>query len=236
MTRLAAAAVLASLALGAPALARDRDPAATADGATLEISATGEVHVTPDQATVTLGVDAKAPTAAQAMHDDATQMAQVIGAVRGAGVPDKDIQTAGLSLAPQTVYAPNQPPKPDGYLASDTIAVTVENLGHLGAVIDAAADAGANQIQGVSFELKDRQGAENQARLAAVKTLQARAALYAEAAGLRLGRLVKLSEGGETEVEPVQPRVMMTARAATPIAPGEMTVQVTVSAVYELTR
>ncbi len=99
---------------------------------------------------------------------------------------------------------------------------------------------GANQINGVSFGLKDPQAAEDAARVKAVKALQARAQLYAGATGLRLVRLVNLSEGGGYAPPPVQfAKTMMRsadAAAPTPVEPGQLTVRIDVSGIYELAR
>ena len=97
--------------------------------------------------------------------------------------------------------------------------------------------AGANQINGISFGLKDSSAAEDQARLAAVRALRAKAELYAGATGYRVSRLVSLSEGGGAEPSPVVPMMMArTAVAKTPVAAGELTVRIDVNGVYELAR
>lgn len=118
--------------------------------------------------------------------------------------------------------------------------MTVDDLASLGPVIDAATAAGANQINGVNFGLKDPRAAEDAARLAAVNDLRAKADLYAQATGYRLGRLIRLSEGGADAVVPV--RVMATAAPrvqgvpVTPVSPGELTVRIDITASYELVK
>jgi uncharacterized protein YggE len=98
---------------------------------------------------------------------------------------------------------------------------------------------GANQVNGISFGLKDPTAADDQARLAAVKALQAKAALYAQATGYRIVRLVNLTEGAPQEIAPPRPMMMMAARAQaapTPVSAGQLTVDISVSAIYELAR
>ncbi|HLI65421.1 MAG TPA: SIMPL domain-containing protein [Caulobacteraceae bacterium] len=205
---------------------------------TLSLTADGQVKVDPDEAIVTVGVQTAAPTAAEAMRANAAQMTALIAALKGAGVADKDIQTSTLSLSAQYSYVQNEPPKLTGYQASNDVTVTVEELKRLGPAIDAATAAGANQVQGVAFSLKDPTAAQDQARLAAVKALGAKAALYEGALGYKLGRLVNLTEAGGLQQAPPRPLAMMSVRSAapTPVESGELTVDIQVSAVYELTR
>jgi len=209
------------------------------DATTLNLSAFGETKVAPDEATITLGVQSKAATAAGAMQANAVEMNRIMGALRNASIAEKDIQTSGLSLDAQYTYQQNQPPLLDGYQASNEVVIVVEDLPKLGSVLDAAVAAGANQVNGVSFGLKDPDAADDAARLAAVRALRAKADLYAQATGYRVARLVSLSEGGGYAPQPIRPMVMMAKSAAptaTPVAPGELTVRIDISGVYELAR
>jgi uncharacterized protein YggE len=238
---LAALAAASVLVLAAPASAQI-DPGWRPDPAfqatTLSITASGEVKAAPDKATITLGVQTTAPTAAQAMADNAQRMGQVTAALRRQGVADKDIQTSNINLSAQYNYEQNKAPQLVGYQASNEVTITVEDLKRLGPTIDAVTSTGANQINGVAFGLKDPQGAQDQARLKAVQALAAKAQLYAGAAGYRVGRLVNLSEGGGAQVIPMAARVgyVANARAATPVEPGELTVRAEVSGLYELAK
>jgi hypothetical protein len=229
-----ACALLASTAVGA----RAQDAGHMFDTTTLNLSAHGQTRIVPDEATITLGVQTTAPVAAQAMSENAAQMSAVTEAVRRAGVADKDIQTSNLNLNAQYVYEQNQPAKLTGYQASNDVTITVEDLSRLGPVIDAVTAAGANQINGISFGLKDSSTAEDQARLAAVKALRAKADLYAGATGYHVARLVSLSEGGgELVPPPPMPMVRMAmAKASTPVSAGELTVGVDITGLYELAR
>ncbi|MGZ8363975.1 MAG: SIMPL domain-containing protein, partial [Caulobacteraceae bacterium] len=231
---LAAGALAALLMIGAApaALAQAAPPAADTmfRATTLNLSAYGEVKTAPDMATISMGVQVEARTAAAAMRDNAVRMNQVVAALRQAGIADKDIQTSGLSLNPQYTYADNQPPVLRGYQASNMVTVQVNDLARLGPPIDAVVGAGANNLNGISFGLKDSLAAENQARLLAVQALQAKAALYANATGYRVSRLVSLSEGGGYS-SPPPPMAMMAVRnqakdESTSVSPGEMTVRV----------
>jgi uncharacterized protein YggE len=230
-------ALLLLASLAAPALAQPAlDPAFAAT--TLSLSAAGETKVTPDMATITLGVDTTASTAGRAMSANAERMAQVVAALKGAGVEARDLQTSSLSLSPQSVYEEGHPPRVTGYQASNQLSVTVRDLARLGSVADAVVGAGATNIGQISFGLANPLVAENNARLAAVKALEDKAALYAQAAGYRITRLVNLSEGAPQETGPrPMPMMAMRAQAApTPVEAGELDVHVDVSGIFELGR
>jgi uncharacterized protein YggE len=233
---IAAAAVLAGAS--APALVQAADSDAMFRATTLSLSAYGETRIAPDQAVITLGVATQAATAAEAMAANRRQMNATVAALKAQRIEDRDIQTSGLNLSPQYVYEPNKPQRLTGYQATNEVTVTVRNLAELGTAVDAVVNAGANQINGVAFGLSNPRAAEDQARRAAVQALTAKAALYADATGLRVARLVNLSEGGGYVPAPPRPMFRMAAMAeqadATPVAPGELRVRIDVTGVYEL--
>lgn len=219
-------------------------PAAPADAlfqaTTLNLSAYGEVKARPDMASIMLGVQTDAPTAAEALAQNATQMSRVMAALKRAGIPDRDLQTAQLSVNPQYVYEPNKPPRLTGYQASNQLTVTTHDLTRLGQTVDAAVGAGATNVGAINFGLNDPTAAEDAARLAAVKALQAKAGLYARALGHPIVRLVSLGEGTGYSVRPPQPLVMTAAKrfdaAETQVSPGEMQVRIEITGLYELAR
>ena len=207
---------------------------------TLNLSAYGERKLRPDMATISLGVTTEASTAALALSDNAARMNQVMAALNAAGAPPKDIRTSGLNLNAQYAYEQGQPPRLTGYRAADQVTVTVHDLTKVGAIADATVGAGANQVNGISFGLADPTAAANAAREEAVRALAAKAELYARATGYRVARLVSLSEGGGVEGYRPQP-LTVTAQARiqnvpTTVAPGELTVRVDITGLYELAR
>ena len=237
MTPQIAGLVLISAIATAPvALAQNGDARFAAT--TLAISAYGEVKLPPDQATISLGVETTGPTAAAAMGANAEKMNRVVAALKAAGVADRDIRTDQLSLSPQYAYAEGQAPRLTGYQASNQVTVTENDLTRLGRLTDAVVGAGATNVGGISFGLASPVAAENSARVAAVKSLEDKARLYADAAGYRIGRLVSLTEGGGGPAQEPRPIVMMAARnsAPTPVAAGEVDVRVDVSGVFELAK
>lgn len=226
-----------SLAFGGMAAAATIDNGA-ASAPTLTLSAAGEVKATPDMASLSLGVQTTKATAGQAMAANAARMNQVIGALKSAGIAPRDLQTSSIGLTPQMVYEQDKPPRLTGYQASNQLTVTVRDLSRLGGVVDAVAAAGATDIGQISFGLADPAPAESAARLAAVKALNDKAALYARATGYRISRLQSLTEG-EPETNGPRPMPMMAMRVAaapTPVETGEQTVHIDITGVFELMR
>ena len=240
-TALIAATAPAALAQTAPAPTNPIQLHAMAQSPALNLTATGEVKVEPDMATITFGVQTEAPTAAAALTANNVQMTSMIAALRKAGIAEKDIQTSGLNLNAQYDYVQNEPPKLRGYQANNRVTVIINDLTKVGTTADAVVAAGVNQIDGVSFGLQDPSAAEDQARRLAVRALQAKAALYAEALGVRLGGIRSLSEGGGYAPQPPMPMYRMAAvaegmDASTPVSGGELTVRVDITGVYDLER
>ena len=237
IVKLSFAFALAAIPL-APALAQADGGRAAFSATTLRLSASGEVNLPPDVASITLGVETSGPSAADASRANAELMSKVVGALKASGVADRDTQTSQLSLAPQYAYEPNHPPRLTGYQASNQVRVMVRDLARLGRVSDAVVNAGATNVGEINFGLATPLEAENSARLAAVKALEDKAALYAQATGYRIGRLVNLTEGGSGG--PIRPSPMMAMAAknevTTPVATGQVTVHVDVTGEFELVK
>lgn len=209
----------------------------TITGTRLDLQARGESRAVPDIAIISAGVTTQAPDAGGAMRENAARMARVIAALKKAGIADKDIQTQSVNLSPQYRYVNNEAPVITGYQANNTLNVRFRDIGKSGGVLDVLVKEGANQINGPTLTVERPEAAQDEARAAALKTLQARAALYAKATGMTVKRIVSMSESMEFGGGPM-PMVMMaradTAEAKTSIAPGEQAIGITISAVFEL--
>ena len=240
LLRASALALVLVSSAGSMALAQSTPGADTVFLATtLNLSAYGEVRVVPDMASIGMGVVTEAPTAAGALRANAAQMNKVMAALKAAGIAPKDIQTSGLSLNAQYDYVENQPPKLRAYQASNQVTVVIQDLTKLGAAVDATVNAGANQVNGISFGVKSPEAAENAAREAAARALMAKADLYARVTGYKVSRLVSLSESGGYSVPqpmPMMAMARMDKAESTPVASGEMRIRVDVSGVYQLAR
>jgi uncharacterized protein len=205
---------------------------------TLTLSVEGKVSQAPDIADISGGVVTTASTAAAAMADNATRMTAVVAAVRKAGIADRDIQTAGLNLQPQYKYANNEAPVLNGYQATNTVSIRVRKLADTGKLVDALVQQGANQISGPSFGIDKADAALDAARTQAIATGRARAELYAKAAGVRIKRLVSVTEASTDEPRPRPMMMTVTAKRSaapeTPVESGEVALSITVQMVYEL--
>ena len=204
----------------------------------LNLSAEGVVKAAPDMAMITFGVLNQAKNAKSAMAANSERMNAVFAALKAQGITEKNIQTTGISLNAQYAYPANHGPVLKGYQASNQVSVRVEDLKNLGGSIDAVIAAGINQVDGISFGLKDPSKSQDEARRQAVATLMGRARLYADSLGLKIKRVANVTEGGGYQPQPMNmpmARMSMAAEAApTPVAPGEMSINMTISATFDL--
>lgn len=227
--------MLAMLLLAAPVAAGAQLPAPPAvlpEGAVLDVQAEGKIARAPDQARVSAGVVAQAASAEAAMRAQAEQMARVLAALDRAGIAARDVQTTRVSLQPQYRYAQDQAPVITGYQAASQVSLRFRDIARAGAVLDALVRAGANQIEGPSLGFADPEAVLDEARAQAVARARARAELYAKAAGLRVARILAISEGGPSFAPPVPVAYAMArseAKAETILRPGESEVSATVS-------
>ena len=240
---------LAALALGAagapaftqPAIAQSPVVAPlvqTISGTRLDVSATGEVSRVPDVAIISAGVQTRSTTATGALSQNATRMERVREALKAAGIADRDIQTSNISLNPEYRYVENVPPRLTGYTASNQVNVRFRDIANTGRILDALVAQGANQINGPNLTIDKPEAALDEARANAIAVGRARADLYARALGMRVVRLLSITEGGGHGSPPV---IMMTgtrgaavAQADSKIDPGEQQLQVTVAMSFEL--
>ncbi len=210
-------------------------PALAAAPRTLSMSGHGEVQAAPDQAQVTAGVTTAAPTAAAALSANTARMKTVFAALEKMGVPERNIQTVNFSVSPQyTNGADNQPPRLTGYQVSNDVALRLDDVSRLGAALDALVGAGANQMNAISFSIRDPAPLLDKARADAVANARARAQTYARAAGVTLGPILSIAEGGGDASRPLYKAVMMSAARAVPVAAGEESVNADVAMVWEI--
>jgi uncharacterized protein YggE len=204
------------------------------------VSGMGQVSAAPDRAVVRLGAVAEAEDAKDAQSRLNAVMQKVLASIEKLGVPENAIRTEGLSLSPvytNPVASGNrepQAPRISGYRAANVVSVQLDDLGRIGPVVDAGITAGANELQGVSFDLKDSLAARNAALTAAVNDARGQAETIARALGMRLDGLESLVTNASFSGPP-QPYAMArraTLDVATPIQPGELEVSSNVTATY----
>ncbi len=246
MKRRLLASALAAVAFATPAgpaLAQEIEGLEVAPQATvLSISTVGRSSQKPDLAMFTAGVATTGKTAGEALTANSAAMNRVIRALRASGIAQRDIQTSNLSINP--VYASRtrsmdeleqQVPPIIGYRANNQVSVKQRKLDDFGKTIDTLVSAGANQVNGPSFQVEDVDTALDGARREAVAEARKRAELYASAAGLRVKRVLTISESGGYAPRPMMARaVAMDVAESTPVAAGEVELQVNVSVRYEL--
>jgi uncharacterized protein YggE len=222
--------LLAIAAIAAVLLAGGAEAAtAPTTTSTVTVTGTGTVTAVPDQASFSFTVQTKATTAATALGHNATVTRSVIAAVEDAGVPEADIQTSQVSLDPVTS---NDGTSIVAFTASDTISVTKLAIAKAGAVVDAAVGAGATNVYGPSLMLSSQDAIYANALKAAVAQAKTKAQALADAAGLTLGSVVAMVEGGGVAVP--LPYAQGAAKDITPIEPGTQAVQATVTVTYAL--
>jgi uncharacterized protein YggE len=229
---LAAAAMAAPVA--APAQTSMVQPIA---GTRLDVSASGEVTRVPDVAIISTGVVTRAASASGAIQQNAARMERVRAALRRAGIEDKDIQTSSINLNPEYTYQQNKAPVLNGYSASNQVSVRFRDIAKTGEILDALVAQGANQINGPNLTIDKPEQALDEARLKAIANGRARADLYARALGMRVVRLLSVSESGGYAAPPPMPVYAMAERssdASTKIDPGEQKVSVNVAMSFEL--
>jgi len=207
-------------------------------GTRLDVSASGEVTRVPDLAIISAGVQTLQPTATAAIEENAARMERVRAALKRAGIEDRDIQTSSINLNPEYQYDQNRPPRLTGYRATNTVNVKFRDLKRTGSILDALVAEGANQINGPNLTVDKPEAALDEARTKAIANGRARADLYARALGMRVVRLISVSDGGGYNVPPPMPMVAMMAErgaaADSKIDPGTQQLQVNVSMSFEL--
>ncbi len=233
---LVAASLLAATAaaVAMPAAAQDAQRAIA--GTRLDIAATGEVRRVPDIVNINAGVVTQAPSAVDAIRQNAEQMTAVRRALTQAGIAARDIQTSNVGLHPEYRYQENQPPQLVGYRASNQVNVRFRDIAASGRILDALVAQGANQINGPTLGIDQPEAALDEARTAAIANARARADLYARTLGMRVVRVLSVSESGAMPVAPM-PMLRMQAAdagAATEIEAGEQVLSVNLTVSFEL--
>jgi uncharacterized protein YggE len=227
-------AALVALPLAATSVSAQDRPAREP---VIRVTGTGEASVAPDMAIINLTVARNAETAEKALADNNTAMNQVLAALKTAGIAEKDLQTSNFSIYPQ--YQQNEPkngrvdpPKIIGYEVQNGVTVKIRDLKALGGIIDQSVKLGVNQGGQITFTNDDPLGARTEARKKAVADAMEKARTLAEAAGVKVGKVVDISEGGDRFMPPSPaPRMaMMKAEAdSVAVAAGENTYSISVT-------
>ena len=201
------------------------------------VSGDSIVQAQPDTAILTVSVVTQGRSALDAQQENANKSDAVIRALRNAAGPGAEIKTSGYSLQPQRVYKENQPPTISGYEARNSVTVTLSDLTRVGAVIDATAQAGANDVAGISFTIRKDRPARDQALAEATREAVGKAQVIATALGGRVVRIVEVQEEGVERPRPMYEgtmQMMKTASAPTPIEIGTLDIMSRVQLIAEI--
>ncbi len=205
----------------------------------ISVIGVGEVLGEPDTLTVTIGVQIRRETVAEAMAAAADKADAIIEALTGEGVDSEDIQTANFSIHPEYDWSERSGRRLLGYSVSNTVVATIRSVDTAGDVIDAAAAAGGDDtiVQGIGFSLADDVERLEEARAQAWADAEAKAQQLADLAGVTLGDATTVSEGVDRP-SPFDLRVSADVAfeegAGTPIEPGQVTTRVILTVVFAI--
>ena len=196
------------------------------------------IQAQPDTAILTISVVTQARNALDAQQQNATKTDAVVRALKAATGAGAEIKTSGYSLQPQRVYKENQPPTITGYEARNSVSVTTSDLNKVGTIIDAAAQAGSNEVSGIAFTLRQDRPARDRALSEATREAVSKAQVIAQALGGRVVRIVEVQEEGFQQRPPVpyqtESFAIKAAGVATPIEVGSLDITSRVQLVAEV--
>jgi uncharacterized protein YggE len=197
----------------------------------ITVVGTGTADVVPDVADWSFGVRSQAATASDALSANASAMKDVLAALEGAGVAQKDVQTTEVSLYPETA---DDGRTVTGYSASSTVTATVRQVGDAGKVVDAAVRAGASDVYGPNLHPSDTDAAYGEAVDEAFDEARAHAAAIAAKAGVSLGAPVAIVEGGGYVPGPVMAYDRAAGAEVAPVEPGTQQVSASLTVTFSI--
>ncbi len=203
---------------------------------TITVMGTADSILTPDIAYIYIGVHTENADAKAAISSNNSSSQKVIDALKAAGVAAKDLQTTNFSVYPNQQFDSNGVSKGITYVVDNTVYVTVRDLSKMGDLLNAATQAGANSISGITFDVADKNAALSQARQNAIANARELAQETAQAAGVTLGPILSISYVSNNEPLPVfaAKAESLNAAASVPVNPGQLTLSVQVTIVYEI--
>lgn len=205
---------------------------------TVSVTGVGRVTLTPDWAIFTAGVQTTAPTLSAATQENGARMSAILSALKAAGASERDLRTTGLSIYPQQAPQEGRAPRIVGYQVSNMVTVTKDDPAAIGRLLEAAVNAEANTVSGVTFTVSDPARGRDSGLRAALVDAKAKAEVLARAAGRSIGRALAITEGGAAAPPVPMPMYRRTAELAraqsVPVESGTEELSFTVSVVFEL--
>lgn len=205
---------------------------------TITVNGNGKVYLSPDIAYVSIGVHTEGKDAAETVSSNKVSSQKVADTLKELGIDAKDVQTTNFSIYPQQEYDAQGKVTGIKYVVENTVYVTVRDLSKIGDLLDKVVSAGANSINSVQFDVAYRSSALKEARKQAVADARSQADELASAAGVSLGAVQSITVGDVSTPVSIAygkgERAMSVADASVPISPGQMTVTIDVTIVYEI--
>lgn len=207
----------------------------------ITVTGEGEISVRPDAVYITLGVESAGKDAGEALTENNTAMQRLMDTLERNDIEKKNIQTSNFNISPR--YDNSRPPRGEaaqqpkivGYSVSNRVRVKSTKIDQLGSLLDALVREGANSMYGIEFGVSDPKAAKDKAARAAVADAKRKAELLAEAAGVRLGSPIKISEASHDGPRPMMMEArMMMADSSVPVSEGEQQIKATITVTYKL--
>ncbi len=228
----------AALALSPITMAQAANVEIVAQNPVIELSVSEQVDSAPDTATFGTGVETRAKTATEALRQNSVQARAVMNRLKALGIAEKDIQTTGINLRADYDY--DQESRQNrfvGYVVSNQVSATVNDISKLGEILDAIVSSGATNLNGPSFSISDDSKLKDLARERALASAKTRAMSYARAEGYSGVRVLSISEGMSHQSDAPMMRMEASASSsAPPVAPGQVGTVVSLIITYEMTR
>ena len=204
---------------------------------TISVMGIGTATSAPDMARFETAVVTHAASAIDAMSQNSESVAKVLQTLQGYQIEANDLQTVRVDVTPK--FERKRPQQAAGgnvivgYLVTNRIRVQVHDLTELGAIIDAVVKAGSNEVTGIHFDIDEKTAQLDRVRADAIQDAHRRAELYAQAAGVQIGKVISIQESGLSQPQP-RPLMRTLAAQAVPVAPGKQQLSVSLQVVYEI--
>lgn len=227
----------AALALSPITVAQAANVEIVAQNPVIELSVSEQVDSAPDTATFGTGVETRAKTATEALRQNSIQARAVMDRLKSLGIAEKDIQTTGINLRADYDY--DQESRQNrfvGYVVSNQVSATVNDISKLGEILDAIVSSGATNLNGPTFSISDDSKLKDLARERALANAKTRAMSYARAEGYSGVRVLSISEGMSHQTDAPMMRMEQSASSSPPVAPGQVGTVVSLDITYEMTR
>lgn len=208
---------------------------------TIVVSGTGKVTTAPDEATIQVSVQNEGATAAAALDANSKDTQVVLDRLKAEGIADKDIETAGVVVYPNTYYDPQSgKEQTTGYRAQNTVTITFRDLAIIGDIYAAVTEAGADSIYGPNWQLSQDNAAVTTALTKAIANARMKAEAIAADQGVQLGEALIISESTASQIYPLYEErayaPMDSSVTPPPITPQDIEVSASVTVTYRMSR